>query len=102
MYQIIIEPQFKKDYQIFKRTFPELVNDFNVTLHQLEQTGTVEDSYNPHELNNKGGNYNGNLEYHLSDGKVDVIVIYMPHKTNPRIRMVRIGDHNTLFHGSLK
>ncbi|PEG86049.1 type II toxin-antitoxin system mRNA interferase toxin, RelE/StbE family, partial [Lactobacillus sp. UMNPBX14] len=47
-------------------------------------------------------NYNGSYEYHLSDGKVDVLVIYMPHKTNPSIRLIRVGSHNELFHSTLK
>ena len=64
--------------------------------------GIVNEISKPHILNNRGGNYNGNQEYHLSNGKVDVLVIYNPHKTNLTIRMIRIGTHKDLFQGELK
>ncbi|WP_318531435.1 hypothetical protein [Ligilactobacillus salivarius] len=31
-----------------------------------------------------------------------MLVIYNPHKTNPAIRMIRIGTHKDLFQGELK
>lgn len=93
------DPQFKKDYQVFKRDHPELIYEFKVALRELKINGTVPDSYNPHGLDNRGGLYNGNLDFHLSDGQVDVVVIYIPHKTNPIIRLVRIGTHKDLFQG---
>lgn len=88
MYELKPEPQFKKDYQNLKRSHPELISDLLETLKQLQKNGIVNSEYYPHLLNNRGGNYNGNYEYHLSDGKVDVLVIYMPHKTNPVIRLI--------------
>lgn len=72
------------------------------TLNQLHLNGIVNAKYRPHILNNRGGNYNGSYEYHLSAGKIDVLVIYMPHKTNPSIRLIRVGSHNELFHSTLK
>lgn len=47
--------------------------------------------------NNPGGNNNGHIDVHLSDGAVDVIVLYLPHKSNPKIRFVRMGSHAELF-----
>lgn len=102
MYQLKVEPQFKKDYQKLKQHHPELINDLINTLKQLQLNGIVDAEYQPHLLNNRGGNYNGSYEYHLSDGKVDVLVIYMPHKTNPSIRLIRVGSHNELFRSTLK
>lgn len=102
MYVLKPEPQFKKDYQKLKYVHPELISDLLDTFAQLRINGIVKDEYDPHILDNRGGNYNGSYEYHLSDGKVDVLVIYMPHKTNPTIRLIRVGDHNELFHSSLK
>lgn len=102
MYELKPEPQFKKDYQNLKRSHPELLSDLLETLKQLQKNGTVDSEYYPHLLNNRGGNYTGNYEYHLSDGKVDVLIIYMPHKTNPVIRLIRVGSHNELFHSDLK
>ena len=102
MYQLKIEPQFKKDYQRLKYRHPELINDLMNTLNQLHHNGIVNAEYRPHILNNRGGNYNGSYEYHLSAGKIDVLVIYMPHKTNPSIRLIRVGSHNELFYSTLK
>lgn len=102
MYQLKVESQFKKDYQKIKYHHPELINELMNTLNQLRLNGIVNTEYRPHILNNRGGNYNGSYEYHLSDGKVDVLVIYMPHKTNPSIRLIRVGSHDELFHSMLK
>ena len=88
MYQLKLEPQFKKDYQRLKHHHPELIDELMNTLNQLHLNGIVNAEYRPHILDNRGGNYNGSYEYHLSDGKVDVLVIYMPHKTNPSIRLI--------------
>ena len=102
MYQLKLEPQFQKDYHQLKREHPELVGELRNALEQLRLHGIVNNSYHPHILNHRGGNYNNSYEFHLSDGKVYVLVIYVPHKTNLIIRLVRIGSHNQLFHSSLK
>lgn len=41
------------------------------------------------------------MEFHIAEGVFDVLVIYMPHKTNPSIRFVRMGSHAEFFHGKL-
>lgn len=102
MFKIKYEPQFKKDYKKFKKKHPELIKDFRETVDQLFQTGKVEADYDPHVLDKQGGNYSNYYEYHLMDGKVDVIVIYRPQKSNPVIRLVRIGNHKDLFQGKEK
>ena len=101
MYKLKPEPQFKEDYRQLKRTHPELITDLMHALGQLQINGVVDQEYQPHVLKKRGGNYNGNYEFHLLDGKVDILVIYMPHKTNQMIRLVRIGGHDELFHSSL-
>lgn len=98
-YQIILEPAFELDYKELKRRHPELLPDFRDAIRQLALFGIVGEEYKPHILDNPGGLYNGNYEFHLSDGVVDILVVYMPHKTNPAIRLVRIGSHLQLFSG---
>lgn len=100
-YQLKIDPQFKKDYQIFKKQYQELVSEFKVALQELRLNGHVPDAYHPHKLDNRGGLYNDTIDFHLSDGQVDVVVLYMPHKSNPVIRLVRIGTHQDLFQGGI-
>ena len=56
----------------------------------------------PTELTNPGGNHNGHIDSHLSDGLVDVIVLYPPLRTNPIIRLARMGTHGELFQGPLR
>lgn len=75
--------------------------EFKEAVSELMRTGAVPNEYGPHELSNPGGNYNGHIDFHLSDGMVDVVVLYMPHKSNPIIRLVRMGSHDELFQGPL-
>ncbi|WP_416353285.1 type II toxin-antitoxin system YafQ family toxin [Agrilactobacillus fermenti] len=100
-FKLKVEPQFKKDYQVFKREHRELMSDFKVALQELKQTGRVPDTYEPHTLSNKNGLYNGIIDFHLSNGKVDVVILYAKHKTNLVIRPVRIGTHDQLFRGTI-
>ena len=102
MYEIKVEPAFKADYARVMKRHPRLrdANSQSLTFLFIE-TGAVPNEYGPHELSNPGGNYNGHIDFHLSDGMVDVVVLYMPHKSNPIIRLVRMGSHDELFQGPL-
>ncbi|WEV65845.1 MULTISPECIES: type II toxin-antitoxin system YafQ family toxin [unclassified Bifidobacterium] len=102
MFQIKIDSQFVKDYAAFRRRYPYLVAELQSAIDELAQNGKVSSGYRPHPLNNPGGNYNGHIDFHLSDGEVDVVVLYLPHKSNPVIRLVRIGEHAQLFQGPLQ
>ncbi len=102
MFDIKIEPTFKTDYIKTVKRHPKIRAEFKAAVAELAKNGTVPPEYNPHELNNQGGNYNGHIDFHLLDGRVDVVVLYMPHKSNPIIRLVRMGSHNELFQGPLK
>lgn len=99
MYAVKVETTFKADYRRVVRRHPFVRGELRVVLGELMQHGRVPEQYAPHVLDNPGGNYNGHVDFHLSDGEVDVIVLYMPHKTNPIIRLVRMGSHDELFRG---
>lgn len=99
MYEIKVEPAFKADYARVMKRHPRLRGEFKEAVSELMRTGAVPNEYGPHELSNPGGNYNGHIDFHLSDGMVDVVVLYMPHKSNPIIRLVRMGSHDELFQG---
>ena len=99
MYEIRLEPAFKADYKRVMRRHPHLREEFRAAIDELATTGAVPESHNPHLLDDPRGNYLGYMDFHLSDGAVDVIVLYMPHKTNPVIRLVRMGSHRELFQG---
>lgn len=102
MFEIAVESSFKADYKRVVRNHPHLRDEVQAAIAELAAHGEVPASYNPHVLSNLGGNYNGHVEFHLLDGKVDVLVLYLPHKTNPVIRLVRMGSHNDLFQGPLR
>lgn len=97
MFEIKVEAQFKADYKRTTRTHPQLKTEFKAAVAELAARGSLPAEYGAHELSNPGGNYNGHIDFHLSDGLVDVIVLYLPHKTNPVIRLVRMGSHEELF-----
>lgn len=101
MFEIRVEPTFKVDYARTMKRYPRLKSEFKEAVSELMRTGSVPDEYGPHELTNLDGNYNGHIDFHLSGGMVDVVVLYMPHKTNPVIRLVRMGSHDELFQGPL-
>lgn len=101
-YEFKFEAAFKADYKREMRLHPSLKTEFRAALQELAANGTVPEEYSPHRLDKPGGNYSGYVDFHLSDGETDVIVLYLPHKTNPVIRFVRMGPHSLLFQGPEK
>lgn len=99
MYELRYEPKFKADYKRFAHEHPELVGEFRELVRELATDGKLSQAYQPHVLSKSGGLYNGYIDAHLSDGEADVIVIYVPHRSNPVIRFVRIGTHDDIFRG---
>lgn len=97
MYRLVFEQGFKDDYQRVKRQWPGVSKELQQALDLLRADGRLPEEYGAHELVNHGGNYNRHIDFHLSDGVIDVVVLYMPYKTNPTIRFVRMGTHAELF-----
>lgn len=101
MYELKPERTFLADYRAFKREHPELVRDLRAALDELAAHGRVSEGYRPYVLDNPGGNYNGCIDFHIGEEEVDVVVLYIPHRSNPVIRLVRICGHDKLFRGPL-
>ncbi len=101
MFEIKVEAQFKVDYKRTMQSHPQLKTEFKAAVAELAAHGVLPAEYGAHELSNPGDNYNGYIDFHLSDGLVDVVALYLPHKTNPVIRLVRMGSHQELFQGPL-
>lgn len=97
--RFVFEKSFLSDYKRIKMVKPSVIKEFEAALPQIQEFGRVPAEYNPHVLDNPGGNYNGHFEFHLAEGVFDVLVIYMPHKSNSSIRFVRMGPHSDLFGG---
>ena len=102
MFDIKYDATFKRDYKRVMRRYPHLKEELRAAVSELAESGTLSDHYRPRELANPGGNYNGHIDFHLSSGKVDVEVLYLPHGNNPQIRLVRMGTHEELFRGPVK
>ena len=75
MYEIKVESAFKADYARVMKRHPRLRGEFKEAVSEPMRTGAVPNEYGPHELSNPGGNYNGHIDFHLSDGMVDVVVL---------------------------
>ena len=88
------------DYRKVMRRHPQIKRKFEVALRVLTESGELPEFYGAHVLDNPGGNCNGHIDFDLSDGIVDVVVLYFPHKTNLAIRFVRMGTHGELFQGT--
>ena len=82
MFELKPEPQFIADYRQVMRKHPALKSELRAALRELAATGTLPAMYRLHQLANPGGNYNGHMEFHLADGMVDVLVLFMPHRSN--------------------
>lgn len=102
MFTLVRDSVFVEDYKRTMREYPHLKKEFEAAVHELTANGVLPEEYGAHELVNPGGNYNGHIDFHLSNGDVDVVVLYLPHKTNPVIRFVRMGKHSELFQGKRK
>lgn len=83
MYEIKVESAFKVDYACVMRRHPRLRGEFAAAVSELMRIGAAPDECGLHELSNPGGNCNGHIDFHLSDGMVDVAMLCVPHKTNP-------------------
>jgi len=101
MFYIKVEPAFKSDYKRVVKKWPQVRAELKEAVAQLAQNGSLPAAYNPHLLVNSNANYTNHMEFHLAGGECDVLVLYVPHKTNPVIRLVRMGSHKELFDGRL-
>lgn len=102
MFEIVFEKTFVEDYRRVKRRAPFVAKELREAMELLRADGKLPERYRAHMLANPGGNYNGHIDFHLSEGELDVVVLYLPHKTNPSIRFVRMGSHDELFQGPMR
>ncbi|MGQ5709742.1 type II toxin-antitoxin system RelE/ParE family toxin [Lactobacillus sp. PSON] len=102
MYKVFPEDTFIRDADRWSKVIPELWNEIDAVVAVMMETGNVPEEYNPHLLDNSNLNYAGYLEFHLLDGKVDLLVIYTKNSKKYTFRLVRLGSHQELFHRELK
>ena len=102
MWEVQFEQGFVRDVRVVVRQHPQIRDELAVAVEVLSETGTLPEGYFLHELDSPGGNYNGHMDFHLSDGLVDVVVLCVMHKGRMVIRFVRMGTHEELFRGRLR
>ena len=97
MFEIFRSRDFVDDVNRLARRHPSLVRDlYAVVDEELAVYGAVGDAYDPHVLENRGGHYNGCMEFHLAD---DVLVLFSPPYPKRSLTMRRICTHAELSSG---
>ena len=101
MITIKFDQQFQTDFKRISRRIPQIVTELEYVIEAIEEYGHVPESYNPHMLDRPRGIYSGYAEFHLAEGKMDVLVIYSERSEASTIRFIRLGSHDELFDGPL-
>lgn len=101
MITIKFDQQFQTDFKRISRRIPQIVTELEYVIKAIEEYGHVPESYNPHMLDHPRGIYSGYAEFHLAEGKMDVLVIYSERPEASTIRFIRMGSHDELFDGPL-
>ncbi len=101
MITIKFDQQFQTDFKRISRRIPQIVTELEYVIEAIEEYGRVPESYNPHMLDRPRGIYSGYAEFHLVEGKMDVLVIYSERSEASTIRFIRMGSHDELFDGPL-
>lgn len=101
MITIKFDQQFQTDFKRISRRIPQIVTELEYVIEAIEEYGRVPESYNPHTLDRPRGIYSGYAEFHLAEGKMDVLVIYSERSEASTIRFIRMGSHDELFDGPL-
>lgn len=102
MYEIKVEDTFLRDVNHWVKEIPNLWDEIQAVTEYMQETGEVPEEYDPHLLTNDSLNYVGYLEFHLLDGKIDLLVIHTKNDSNKVFRLVRLGTHKELFHSNLR
>ena len=97
MITIKFDQQFQTDFKRISRRIPQIVTELEYVIEAIEEYGRVPESYNPHMLDRP----RGYAEFHLAEGKMDVLVIYSERSEASTIRFIRLGSHDELFDGPL-
>lgn len=71
--------------------------NYKPSLTEFIENGQISDEYDPHLLTKHSLNYTGNMEFHLLDGKIGLLVIYYPNRKHQSFRFIRLGTHEGLF-----
>ncbi|BDR52351.1 hypothetical protein KIM372_02580 [Bombiscardovia nodaiensis] len=97
MFEIGFSGEYLSDFRRLSRRLPSCAYELmDIIFNELQETGTVSQSYGPHVLVKTGGVYNGCMEFHVRD---DVLVLYSPARPKRALTMRRICTHAELTSG---
>ena len=89
---------FDRQFKIDVNNWRKKVDNLQVELQGIIDYGEIPAEYDPHELIDPTLPYTGNMDFHLFDGKVDLLIIYTEINKRKVFRFMRFGSHNELFH----
>ncbi|KRL79508.1 type II toxin-antitoxin system YafQ family toxin [Ligilactobacillus equi] len=97
-WQIRYDQEFINDVRYWKTQVSNLREELQAITEYILEYGEVPEEYNPHLLVDPSLPYNGNMDFHLFDGKLDLLVIYTEIEKKKIFRFIRLGSHKQLFH----
>lgn len=101
-YVVYPEDTFIKDVKRWSKKIPNLWHEISAITSVMQEDGKIPAEYDPHLLTDKDLNYVGYFEFHLFEGKLDLLVIHTQNKKQHSFRLVRLGTHEELFHTELR
>lgn len=97
-WRISYDRQFKLDVNNWRKRVDNLQTELRGIIDYILEYGEIPEEYDPHKLVDSSLPYTGNMDFHLLDGKVDLIIIYTEINKRKVFRFMRLGSHNELFH----
>ncbi len=75
-WKVSFDRQFKLDVINWRKKVDHLQIELRGVIDYILEYGDIPQEYDPHQLVDPSLPYTGNMDFHLLDGKVDLIVIY--------------------------
>ena len=97
-WRISYDRQFKIDVSNWRKRVDNLQIELRSIIDYILEYGEIPEEYDSHKLIDPRLPYTGSMDFHLLDGKVDLIIIYTKIKKRKAFRFMRLGSHNDLFH----
>lgn len=97
-WKVRFDRQFKIDVNNWRKKADNLQVELQGTIDYILEYGEIPAEYDPHELIDPTLPYTGNMDSHLFDGKVDLLIIYTEINKRKVFCFMCLGSHNELFH----
>lgn len=91
-WRISYDRQFKLDVNNWRKKVDNLQTELRGIIDYILEYGEIPEEYYPHKLVDSSLPYTGNMDFHLLDGKVDLIIIYTEINKQKVFRFMRLGS----------